>query len=1506
MIWVQVGDERVTAVPPSGKADVYADFVFSQRPIPEGAQVKFLIGKGKLPDKIVTSGASQEVKALTEAEIIEAIVPVDGVELLESVGVVENHLVKNANNEFVVAPVAKVSFVISKPITEDGLTVVAYSTYDKIGTVKRLQAQETELTVSSGEGVFLSSGEKYDPGLNDWTDVAPMPTGRAGLCCTAVGSKIYAMGGFNFDFTSANEEYDTALDSWEAKAPMLVARGFSASVEYGGEVYVIGGFGFQPGRGMTTFDKYDPVTDSWTALPPIPAAIAFGVANVISDKIYVMFGGSTFTGKDDAAGETISEFSNGVYVYDLLGGTWSAEDVLRGGSVPAAETANLTAAAAAGAFVISVPPASTFPPYGVVSIEEGASKDVVRYVRFNAALGTIELSKALANSYTTAAVVREASLPQNRISPNSHVDGTKIRIYNGKSFLGFTSAAPSSIISTVVEYDTATGVFDEVSNSPTIPRYRAGGGILLGNAYVAAGSGDKSVWLDEAEYAPEAGGAFVGKPTVAEMSLPRHSVGAAAAAGFLYVMGGAGSGHEAGWLKIEVHADPELVKADGKQTASIVITATDASGDPPPDGTKFRVSGIIYLKLTEEEQEQQQAENAAAEGEGTAVQSATGAATTTPAPQKISILPVLFSALELTMVSGTAATTMLARSEDPVTEIEQLFNFVKNGEEVIDQQGLKKKFDEQARRNITTTVGTRRELYSAAVEVTVDDPFFFGTSSTDAAIAESNSEPLTDAAGFKFNPPSAKQGLSASVAFYSDISSIPDVEVVTEEVDDVDAKAALATMSEEIPFGSSPHFDAIATGAKARNVGSSARNIMISVSDNDQNSSSNSAQDAADEANAVAGFQKFPVFVNTFVVTDPISLSARKARTDVADLELISSDTGGNSFSVVDASYVGFVIDRIKTSAPSSIGSGTITAVREINGSLSSIEYVVSNLGPSGNEAEMTVWLSLDGYNYDRLEGTIPPNVTYSLGTPLKTAYVKYEVRLSSKTFDSPVLESVGLSYVEPNVQYIFAYPQAVAGQVSELAAVVNHRLPSGGTVEVGLTHGESLMFDRDFRSKAQPATGERGTIVAINRNDGGTFIGDQPTRDRLETSDFIVYRSKTGPWAQDAVASVFVNETLALPTDYLAMPEQALVAFKRKLSPTDVVGLEVQNSQAAFRVGIKVTNPSLEAGFVDSFAYMYGSTEDAGGGRLNRAPRAVNLFITPSPVLPAGPITANYTFVDPDGDDEDATQTEINWFRNGVVVPGLRNKKSITNSDIVASRSDSKGLIAKGQEWFFSVRPSDGRAFGPVAISHTITVVNVPPRASEIKITSSNKNPDLFTSSDTLTADFTFADSDADKGSGTIYSWFAGGNEVKSGDSSTLGPDENDANGNKILAPGATITVQVTPSDGTDFGETVTSNPITITGTPPSVTDVSLLPTAPTSASNLRITYKFVDKDKLTDQSRIAWFKNDSRMSDMDDAKTIPSSQIAPGQKWQAVVTPSNGTADGTAVTSNAVLIKF
>lgn len=1489
-VWAQIADSRVTAIPADGRTivDFYTEFEFSGSPLPEGTSIKWLIGKfdGNADDVNPATIGVEELEAL--------VVPITGLELFEDQSPIEELFIRETDGTLVLKKVSRVKL---KPLDDaiEEFSIVAYSTFDKLGTVERLSVASGTFTVSFGEGVFLSVLERYDPVLDIWEEKTAMPTGRSGPFVASVGTNVYCIGGFNGNFTGANEQYDVATDSWTVKTKLPIARAFGATIVSGTDIYVIGGYNYDPSRASKLLHKYDTTNDTWTLLADLPFALAFPTAQLVGSDIWVMFGAIKFDAKEKPV-----RGNSCVLKYSITSDAWTVEDV-NIGDTPTSLSAN----AAAGDLFIEIPAGTILPLTGAVTIDRAGTTETVYYNSFQN--GVLNLLQPLVSAHLAGVTVHIAAIPRDRLGPNSYLDGTTIKVFNGFSI------SRNRVVGDLESYDISTNVSSIATTpvAPTLPRYKAGQAKIGTDLYIISGSAVKSLFLDEVElFTPDT---FTGPSGFTEMNLARSGAGVVEGNDgindYAFAMGGQGSGHEKGWLKLTVTTSPEKIRADGRATSTILVEAEDSSGDAPPDGTNLKIRGLLYIsKQTVAEERESAVESSTGGGEEAEFER-------TP-PPSVSILPVLFSANEMSMTSGKAATVLLDRSEDFINEVENLLDFAKSGEKILGQEQLKR--TATTFRNLKTEIGKERQLYNVAIEVVVDDPFFFGQSNSDAAGGEIPDQPIGGGDEFSFNPPSLSQGKSGSVSFFSDIASIPDVQMVTDEP--VAASAVLVALDrvrEERPFGASPHYDAMIIGAQSRIVEPPAppllppANLMVSTSDNEESGSVNNADAVVEEVNLVDGPNRFPVFVTTVVVTDPISLAARKARTDVADLEKISSETGGNSFSLDRPEYVSFIIDRIKTSAPSSLGSGTITISHDIDGSLQTLSFVVGNM-IAGNTAVMTARTSSDGYNFVDVDMTLEAAVgsgditsTFTLATPIKATIVEYTITMTSKTFDSPVIRSATIQYIKPNVQYLFTYPQTIGGQVTELAAVTNERLPAGATVEVGLVHGDSLAFDRDYVSDSQPTVQQRGTIVAIKRD--GPLIDGVVFRDVLTSEDFIIYTSKSGPWALDAVTRVFVNDQEALPDTFVAVPEEGRIVFKQRMGTSDKVRLEVQNV-SSFRVGLKITNPSLNSGVLDSFAYMYGESEVSNALRPNRAPLATNLFISPSPVLPGGPMQANYTFTDPDGEEEDADQTQIIWFRNGAPVSELLNKTEVSNSDLIARRQDGAkdNLISKGQEWFFTVRPSDGRSFGPLAVSTPITIANVAPEAtSAILVSSNTEDPLKFTTKDNITVEFKATDDDGDEILDSIYTFFVNAVQVQSGTDATLLSTVEDADGNRVLVAGAVVTAEVIPSDGSDFGAPITTEAVTIESSAPTVTDVAILPAKPSPASSLIVSYKFVDIDKDRDQSTIAWFANDERKSDFDNVKQIPRGILKPGQKWYAIVTPNDGSIESEAVKSNVVLVQ-
>ncbi len=136
----------------------------------------------------------------------------------------------------------------------------------------------------------VSIVEVYDTTTNSWSTVAPMPTARAALVAEAVNGKIYAIGGYGVAGNlSTVEEYDPVSNTWVTKQSMPTARANLASAVVNGRIYAIGGedVTIDP---VATVEEYDPVLNTWTAKTDMPTS-RFGLtAQAVGGKIYAIGG----------------------------------------------------------------------------------------------------------------------------------------------------------------------------------------------------------------------------------------------------------------------------------------------------------------------------------------------------------------------------------------------------------------------------------------------------------------------------------------------------------------------------------------------------------------------------------------------------------------------------------------------------------------------------------------------------------------------------------------------------------------------------------------------------------------------------------------------------------------------------------------------------------------------------------------------------------------------------------------------------------------------------------------------------------------------------------------------------------------------------------------------------------------------------------------------------------------------------------------------------------------
>jgi hypothetical protein len=137
----------------------------------------------------------------------------------------------------------------------------------------------------------------------------------------------------------------------------------------------------------------------------------------------------------------------------------------------------------------------------------------------------------------------------------------------------------------------------------------------------------------------------------------------------------------------------------------------------------------------------------------------------------------------------------------------------------------------------------------------------------------------------------------------------------------------------------------------------------------------------------------------------------------------------------------------------------------------------------------------------------------------------------------------------------------------------------------------------------------------------------------------------------------------------------------------------------------------------------------------LNTPPVVENLQISPSNPLTTDSLVGSYEYSDADGDPENGT--EIRWYKNAVLQPQLNN-----------TLTASSALTMRGEVWYFTVRPKDGKDFGTLETSPSVTIQNSPPKIDSF--TPIGTSPEVEEGEN---LQFTQTSSDQDNDSLT-YSW--------------------------------------------------------------------------------------------------------------------------------------------------------
>ncbi len=274
----------------------------------------------------------------------------------------------------------------------------------------------------------------------------------------------------------------------------------------------------------------------------------------------------------------------------------------------------------------------------------------------------------------------------------------------------------------------------------------------------------------------------------------------------------------------------------------------------------------------------------------------------------------------------------------------------------------------------------------------------------------------------------------------------------------------------------------------------------------------------------------------------------------------------------------------------------------------------------------------------------------------------------------------------------------------------------------------------------------------------------------------------------------------------------------------------------------------------------------------LNSAPSYDAVALDPSEIYEDTTVSCLPTgWSDADGDAESYT---IQWYVEDAAVS--------TDATIDGT------LFDRGDELYCEVTPHDGEEAGAPVTSDVATVGNSPPSIASASLSTTSP-----TETDTISVTVTDA-VDADDDSITLsYAWSVNGVVVSSLPS--LSGDYFDK--------GDTIVAQVSPNDGRDTGTPVTSDTATAINSAPVISGITLSPSSLYTDDSLVAAVADTDADGDTVTLSYTWYIDSVAVSAAGNTLS-GSTWFDRGQQIYVVVTPNDGTVDGSTVTSSTVTV--
>ncbi len=309
------------------------------------------------------------------------------------------------------------------------------------------------------------------------------------------------------------------------------------------------------------------------------------------------------------------------------------------------------------------------------------------------------------------------------------------------------------------------------------------------------------------------------------------------------------------------------------------------------------------------------------------------------------------------------------------------------------------------------------------------------------------------------------------------------------------------------------------------------------------------------------------------------------------------------------------------------------------------------------------------------------------------------------------------------------------------------------------------------------------------------------------------------------------------------------------------------------------------EAGFLRSdlswgeHALTVTATDSAGLYAVERLSFTVNGLPT-APVVSLSPsspygsddliVSMDVSSVDPEGD---RLMYAYAWYQNGVL-------SSASTSATLPSSATSRG-----DRWTVEVWASDGYGESPVA-SAGVTIGDTLPTVASVTL-----SPGTAQTNDTLSCVASGA-SDTDGDTVSLgYAWTVNGTTLSETGSTLAGT---------WFDKGDVVVCSVTPTAGSGVGTSLSSAPLTIDNTVPTVTSASIAPASPRTGDTLTcVTTGWTDADGDADGTTYVWSVNGRAAG---TGRSLAGGFVG-GDVVACVATPFDGEDAGSPVTASVTV---